>query len=116
MAIAPPIHLALTVQSWSPRIWPAFYAAAQAGLRPDSFVTSWWRSPGHNASVGGSRDSQHLIGTAFDVITKTGARAAQINQLRRAGFRVVDELNHIHVQAFEAGAVRRVGLLAALGL
>lgn len=113
---APPYRVAIEVQRWAPRIWPNFVAAARVGLQPGSFVTSWWRSPSHNVSVGGSADSQHQLGTAFDVVAAPGQRAEQAAQLRRAGFRVVDEMSHLHVQVFEAGAARRVGLLGALGL
>ncbi len=61
------------------------------GLR----VTSWWRSPWHNKTIGGKWYSLHQIGWAYDVIP--------INTLMQEvikiwPFKVVVESDHIHLQ------------------
>lgn len=68
-------------------------------------VTSWWRSPGYNREVGGSDHSQHLIGAAIDVVP---VNQRVYNALRGAGFRVVNEGDHLHAQVWPAGAARPV--------
>lgn len=57
-------------------------------------VTSWYRTPWKNASVGGSRFSQHMIAWAFDV---TPSNSAVMKKLQDMGFRtVLSEKDHIH--------------------
>ena len=58
-------------------------------------VTSWYRTPWKNASVGGSKFSQHLIGWAWDVVPTNNAAH---DKLRTMGFgTVIRESEHIHV-------------------
>lgn len=59
-------------------------------------VTSWWRSPFKNKSVGGVDGSLHLIGWAFDTLTPT---PAQKIKLKSIGFgSIIDEGTHTHAQ------------------
>ncbi len=39
-------------------------------LLPDYTITSWWRTPSHNAEVGGVSNSSHLLGLGYDVSPK----------------------------------------------
>jgi uncharacterized protein YcbK (DUF882 family) len=63
-------------------------------------VTSWFRSAAHNARVGGVRGSLHLEGLAvdcvFDLPVQKDRATAAFNAI---GFGVLDEGDHIHVQA-----------------
>ena len=47
-------------------------------------VNSGYRSPGHNAKIGGVKNSQHLLGKAAD-ITIEGLKPAEV-------YRLIDEL------------------------
>lgn len=62
-------------------------------------ITSAQRSPGHNAAVGGSRTSEHLTNSAWD-IAAPGMSSTQIAQrLAAAGLpydQIIDEGNHAH--------------------
>lgn len=58
-------------------------------------VTSWWRSPADNARVGGAPRSLHLSGLAIDVVPHDWIAAEQA--FRRAGLRVLNEGDHLHV-------------------
>jgi len=116
MISAPPFPVHSTVTRWVPGFWPLFLGAANFGFLPASRVTSWYRTRSDNLRVGGSRDSQHLIGTAFDLVPAPGEKERQASRFRNRGFRVAVELHHIHVQAFRAGTPRSSGLLGAVGL
>jgi hypothetical protein len=111
---APPSSIAWTVERWVPGFWGAFIGAAQFAYAREPFqVTSWWRSMDRNRELGGDPDSQHLVAAAFDAYPATPQVAAA---LEAAGFIVVREWDHIHAQAWPAGAARRAGLLAAVGV
>lgn len=58
-------------------------------------VSSWWRSPWHNAEVGGVKASQHMIGLAWDVVP---VDQENIEALRGLGFTVLTETDHLHLQ------------------
>ena len=58
-------------------------------------VTSWWRSPWHNAEVGGNWLSLHLIGWAYDVVP-VNSLLQQVIQVWP--FKYVVESDHIHLQ------------------
>lgn len=73
-------------------------------------VTSWWRSPFDNRRVGGSPDSQHLLGFAFDVVPKSDPRRYAA-LARQVGLIAVEEFDHVHLQVLPAGAARQFGLL-----
>ena len=112
----PPYNVALYVERAMPGFWREFIARANAGFGlatergAQVHVTSWYRSPDHNAALGGNPQSQHLLGMAFDVVSDDWNAAER--GFRAQGFTVVDETRtsapHLHVQAFQAGALRRV--------
>lgn len=58
-------------------------------------VTSWFRSPWKNERVGGTWNSLHMIGWAFDVIP---ANEAVASKLRNLGLKTLNEGDHIHAQ------------------
>jgi hypothetical protein len=63
-------------------------------------VTSWFRSPRHNRSVGGLPDSHHIGGFACDVVYEA-ARPDLIflvNRCKAWGVGVVREKDHDHFQ------------------
>jgi len=112
---APPQSVVNAVERFSPGFWRAWgHAVNQAWRSADGRiqVTSWWRSPSHNREVGGSDDSQHLVGAAFDVIP-VNQRVYQA--LRQAGFTVINEGDHLHAQPWPGGVARSSGLLGYLG-
>lgn len=60
-------------------------------------VTSWYRSPWHNYSIGGKWYSLHLIGWGFDVVPQN----KPLQQLMAVWpFKAVVESDHIHLQIF----------------
>lgn len=64
-------------------------------------VNSWYRSPAHNAAVGGARFSQHVQGRATDVTISVTTRSGNVRRLSPrevAGFAE-------QVPAFRSGGV-----------
>lgn len=104
----PPAQLVRLIERRIPGFWEAFGGAvAELDRRVSGTVTSWWRDRGTNERVGGSAQSQHLLGTALDV---TGDLQAIAAVAREAGFVVVVESDHVHLQAFAAGQAQAAGL------
>lgn len=62
-------------------------------------ITSWWRSPWHNAAVGGLGGSAHLLGWAVDITPATPDVEAQARAIFPV---VVNEGDHIHAAVFKA--------------
>jgi len=91
-------------RAWG-ELYRAFLQRVDAGSSgvPIAAVTSWWRSRSRNASVGGAVYSQHLLGFALDLVTPKPA--ALVRALNAAGLFATDEGDHVHVQAFRAGAL-----------
>jgi len=96
-----------------PGLLPAFVQVVTAAAPPGTGLSSWWRSPRENSRVGGATDSQHLWAAAADLV---GDNRAITAAMRRAGLVAVDSGTHVHVQAWPAGAARRIGLVRALQL
>jgi len=113
MAYSPPSSIARRVEQLVPGFWYEFVSAANwalGGVSQPIYLTSWWRSPAANLSVGGHPASQHLCGTAFDIAGPGTAQA--IPRLQAAGFIVIPYAgSHIHAQAWPAGVAERVGLV-----
>lgn len=62
-------------------------------------VTSLQRTPERNARVGGVANSQHIPGTAGDVVFRDPqAKAAYMQAARSAGLEVIDEGDHVHAE------------------
>ncbi len=73
-------------------------------------ATSWYRDPTHNRSVGSTEpDSQHLLGLGIDVSGSRYQLSQFADDAREAGLIAVDEGDHVHVQFFPAGHIRRAG-------
>lgn len=65
----------------------------------DFRVTSWFRSPASNASVGGAARSWHLCGMAVDIVLETDEDKDTIIDMASAlALEVVDEGNHLHIE------------------
>jgi len=112
----PPRRVVEAVELFAPGFWSAFVYFindAVASVSAPVTLTSWYRNEADNYRVGGHNDSQHLIGAAVDL--HAGTPGKLIEELTRRGFIVVDEGDHIHVQAWPAGLARRAGLLDYLG-
>lgn len=73
-------------------------------------VTSWYRSPRAQAALSGPKakpgTSQHQIGTAIDVVPPRAAWSSARRFLQARGLVVIDEGDHLHVQAYRAGTWR----------
>jgi hypothetical protein len=77
---------------------------------PDAQVTSGYRSPAHNAKVGGKPNSRHLSGEAVDLVPRPGETMAQLYARVRGvpGVKAINEGDHVHVQAASQGGARVV--------
>lgn len=72
--------------------------AAIMDLVPGAQITSGARSPADNRRVGGSRGSFHLQDRARDIVPPRGMTMGQLeSKMRQAGFRVLNEGDHVHV-------------------
>jgi hypothetical protein len=83
------------------------------GTDGEVWPTSWWRSPAHNAAVGGARASQHLFGFAVDYDAPRDRRRlpSLAVEARRIGLIAAVETDHLHVQIFPRGTLEAAGLL-----
>lgn len=72
---------------------------------PGVTMTSGYRSPEHNAKVGGKPNSQHMHGTAGDFVVPDDMKDSFIERARAAGLTPIDEGDHIHVQAANGSRV-----------
>jgi hypothetical protein len=69
-----------------------------ANLIPGVRVTSGARSPADNRRVGGAANSFHLQDRARDLVPPAGMTVGQLAaKLQQAGFRTLNEGNHVHV-------------------
>lgn len=92
---------------WQP--YPDFfmrYIGILQGYAP-SAVSSYIRSVDHNAAVGGASNSQHLVGTAVDLVPLAGGSMQLIEYVAKTmGFGyVLNEGDHVHVQLYPAGTI-----------
>ena len=62
-------------------------------LYPELTVTSWWRTPWHNAEVGGAWNSLHQLGLAVDV---TPVNQTTADKLKHIWPWVYVEGDHVH--------------------
>lgn len=60
-------------------------------------LTSWYRDAVRNAACGGSPGSAHLRGLAIDVRPTRAEWLRSTVGFQRAGLRVLDEGDHLHV-------------------
>lgn len=110
----PTFAIALTVHQRFPGIWSDLVQRVINGAQDPSsaslHISSWWRDPGSNASVGGHPQSQHLVGLAMDVGGPIAARELYAQHARNF-LHVVEESDHVHVQYWAAGLLASTGLL-----
>jgi len=114
---SPPYRVLYGVNYYAPGFWWDFFRELDQAVRATGapvMATSWHRSRLDNERVGGQVDSQHLIGTAVDLVTEKPTQLA--NELGGLGWVAINEGDHVHAQAWPAGIARSVGLLDALGL
>lgn len=101
--------MAADLSNMSPAALAAFASLEDVWGLPLS-VTSGYRSPEHNARVGGAKGSQHLHGNAYDVDVSSLSiedRVALIEAARAAGFGGVGVYDgSLH---FDVGAERAWG-------
>lgn len=68
-------------------------------LDHDASVSSWIRTPERNKRVGGHPQSQHLTGTACDLVTdQVEDKQPLIEAATKLGLVALDEGDHIHIQ------------------
>jgi len=110
----PPSYVYSGVERFAPGFWASWSRAVQhAWNYAGGFsVTSWYRTPDYNESVGGAEGSQHLLGVAFDAQARDLTRLEA--GLRSAGFQTIRYARHVHAQPWPAGTARPI--LRALGL
>lgn len=111
---APPPAIVSLFGTWI----QAFANAIDGALDPFGYdqgarLTSWYRSPSDNAREGGAQRSQHQLGLAVDVVFPFYTKASAIRSLRRAGLTVIEEADHVHVQAYVAGTIPDAAFRAA---
>ncbi len=65
-------------------------------------VTSWIRTPSHNAEIGGVKTSPHLFGLGADVTYDySDSQERRKDCARRAGLRLLAERDHDHLQPLD---------------
>lgn len=71
-------------------------------MEAQATISSSFRSRKHNVQVEGVARSWHCVGLAFDITDWFNEEAKEllIWRLRKLGFQVLDETDHIHVEAF----------------
>lgn len=76
----------------------------------DAQVTSGYRTPEHNAKVGGVPNSRHTTGQAVDLVPRPGETMGQLHTRLSAvpGIKAINEGDHVHVQATGARSGSRV--------
>lgn len=84
---------------------PDFYNAVN-GLagKYGATITSGVRDAQHNADVGGVPNSQHLTGTAADIVIPPDQKAQFIQDAKAQGLQPIDEGDHVHLQNPNGGA------------
>lgn len=95
-----------TVQAFMP--WIQTFVGRLLAPPPGHRWSSWYRDENHNASVGGSYESQHRTATAIDIAPQVPPWF--VDSLQRRGLIVVQEGDHTHIQLWPAGALSRAGV------
>ena len=81
-----------------------FNAVNDLSSKYGATITSGVRTPEHNAEVGGVPNSQHLSGTAADVVIPPEQKASFIQDAKNRGLQPIDEGDHVHLQNPNGGA------------
>lgn len=108
----PPRSVVVELERRAPGVWRRFSSGIDQAIvgAGDVVGTNWFRTAADNARVGGARYSQHRWGMAVDLVVRASSRPAVVSRLRRAGFHVIDEGDHLHVQVFGAGVLPASGI------
>jgi len=107
--LIPPPELLRT--GWFPFILNFYWKAIGVFWQfPGSVVTSWFRTPERNRAEGGSSESQHLFGLAWDVAVPEQVIDRFVGVANHSGLVAVREKRHVHLQAFPKGALARAGV------
>lgn len=65
----------------------------------DLSVTSWYRTPKRNKLVGGSPNSRHLKGRAFDIVLDDDEKKVDFyKDCIKLNIEAIDEGDHLHLQ------------------
>lgn len=107
---APQMAPAPSQAAQAPQQGPVPTPAAVPAAFPGAQVTSGFRSPMHNAAVGGVSNSWHTMGTpdnpgAVDLVPPRGVPMAQFAQAVASQYpqaRILNEGTHLHVQPNQA--------------
>ncbi len=101
----------MDLRAWLPairyfvsQVYAAWYLAGQPDLR----LSSWFRTPEQNQTVGGRPQSLHLVALAIDVVGSGAALDAFAAACRQRGLWVVIEVDHLHVQLWPPGTGPRI--------
>jgi len=109
MASVPPP--ALLASAWFPFILNFYWRVVPLAQRfHDLRVSSWFRTPEKNRTEGGRAESQHLFGLAMDLVVPRIQLFPLTASAQVQGLIAVQEGDHVHVQAFPAGALARAGV------
>lgn len=110
MAVRPPPREML--RQFRP-LYQAFISQAAYGWflggQPPIIISSWYRSPEVNRNTKGSHPrSLHMLGLALDLelpLSTLAQHAELVDGMERAELIAVDEVDHVHVQAFARSAL-----------
>jgi len=97
----------LLASGWRPFI-SAFVSRLIRALQPGQQITSFYRTPEQNRAEGGDPESQHLFALAVDLVGP-GQRLTQ-TAARNMHLIAVQEYDHLHIQMFPRGVLRRAGI------
>jgi len=106
-ARGPPLDLVRS--SWRPLILDFVQRASRAwGAEPGVTLTSFYRDPQFNRTIGGAPRSQHQVALAADFAGERTKLRHLAQHARAVGLIAVDEGSHLHIQFFRAGVGPRL--------
>ena len=102
----------LLASAWFPFILNFYWRAVRLFFAFPGRIslTSWFRTPAVNRIEGGSPESQHLFGLAWDITAPQELYGELVVMARGLGLIAVEERDHVHLQLFPAGALARAGV------
>jgi len=110
MASVPPPELLRS--AWFPWILHFYWRAVPLFFQvPGLELTSWFRTAADNRTAGGSAESQHLFGLAWDLTASRPILPRLAAAATRQGLVAIQEGDHVHLQLFPKGALARAGVV-----